>query len=112
MAAADWDRKKNGEVGYGYYTAGLISATKGVYVVADKNLRAALPLIQGQPAMLGPALFYLGMANYQLGKMTLNKARVLEAAKFSEQSMAIPGAYQDQARHNALVMKDEAARMR
>jgi hypothetical protein len=26
--------------------------------------------------------------------------------------MAIPGAYQDQARHNALVMKDEAARMR
>jgi hypothetical protein len=71
-----------------------------------------LPLIQGQPAMQGPALFYLGMANYQLGKMTNSKAKVLEGSKFSEQSMAIPGPYQDQARHNALVMKDEAARMR
>jgi hypothetical protein len=83
-----------------------------VYVVADKNLRAALPLIQGQPAMQGPALFYLGMSNYQLGKMTLNKAKMLEAQKFSEQSMAIPGPYQDQARHNSLVIKDEAAKMR
>jgi hypothetical protein len=112
LAAADWDRKKNAELGYGYYVAGTISADKGVYVAADKNLRAALPLIQGQPAMQGPALFYLGMANYQLGKMTLNKAKMLEAQKFSEQSVAIPGPYQDQARHNALVIKDEAAKMR
>ena len=112
MAAADWDRKKNAELGYGYYTAGVVSAEKGVYVVADKNLRAALPLIQGQPAMMGPALFYLGMANYQLGKMTNSKAKILEGAKFSEQSMAISSPYQDQARHNALVMKDEAAKMR
>ena len=86
-----------------------ISAEKGVWVAADKNLRAALPLIQGQTAMLGPALFYLGMANYQLGKMTLNKAKMLEAVKFSEQSMVIDSPYADQARHNALVMKDEAA---
>jgi len=112
MSAADWEKKRNAELGYGYYTAGVISAEKGLYVPADKNLRAALPLIQGQPAMQGPALFYLGMANYQLGKMTNNKAKILEAAKFSEQSMAVPGPFQDQARHNALVMKDEAARMR
>jgi hypothetical protein len=112
VTAADWDRKKNAELGYGYWTAGVISAEKGLFVPADKNLRAALPLIQGQPAMQGPALFYLGMANYQLGKMTNNKAKVLEGAKFSEQSMAIPGPYQNQARHNSLVMKDDAAKMR
>ena len=112
VSAADWERKRSAALAHGYYIAGVITAEKGQYIPADKNLRAALPLIQGQPTMLGPALFYLGMANYQLGKMTLSKARVLEAAKFSEQSMAIPGAYQDQARHNALVMKDEAARMR
>ena len=29
--------------------------------------------------MAGPALFYLGLANYQLGKQTLNKAQVREA---------------------------------
>ena len=112
MPAADWERKRSAALAHGYYIAGVLSAEKGLYVPADKNLRAALPLIQGQPAMMGPALFYLGMANYQLGKMTLNKAKILEAAKFSEQSMAISSPYQDQARHNALVMKDEAAKMR
>jgi tetratricopeptide (TPR) repeat protein len=112
VSAADWERKRSAGLAQGYWTAGVISAEKAQYVAADKNLRAALPLIQGNPAMMGPALFYLGMANYQLGKMTLNKAKVLEAVKFSEQSMAIPGPYQDQARHNALVMKDDAAKMR
>ena len=112
VAAADWERKKSASLAHGYYVAGVISAEKGVYVAADKNLRAALPLIQGQTAMLGPALFYLGMADYQLGKMTMNKAKLLEAVKFSEQSMAIDSPYADQARHNALVIKQEAARMR
>jgi tetratricopeptide (TPR) repeat protein len=112
VAAADWERKKSASLAHGYYVAGVISAEKGVYVAADKNLRAALPLIQGQTAMLGPALFYLGMADYQLGKMTMNKAKLMEAVKFSEQSMAIDGPYADQARHNALVIKQEAARMR
>ena len=112
MAAADWDRKRNAELGYGYYTAGTISFGKGVYVAADKNLRAALPLLQGQPDMLAPAFLYLGRADYNLAKMTNNKAKMVEAAKFSEQSMAIPGPFQDQARHNSLVMKDEAAKMR
>jgi tetratricopeptide (TPR) repeat protein len=112
VPAADWERKRSAGLAYGYYTAGVISASKGVWVAADKNLRADLPLIQGQPAMLGPALFYLGMANYQLGKMTMNKAKMLDAVKFSEQSMVIDSPYADQARHNALVIKDEAARMR
>ena len=112
MAAADWERKRSAALGRGYWVAGVISAEKGVWVAADKNLRADLPLIQGQDAMLGPALFYLGMANYQLGKMTMNKAKMLDAVKFSEQSMVIDSPYADQARHNALVIKQEAARMR
>jgi tetratricopeptide (TPR) repeat protein len=112
VPAADWDRKKNAELSRGYYMAGVISAEKGQYLPADKNLRAALPLIKDQPTMMGPALFYLGMTNYQLAKMTLNKAKMLEAVKFSEQAMAIDSPYADQARHNALVMKDEAAKMR
>jgi tetratricopeptide (TPR) repeat protein len=112
VPAADWERKRTAALGRGYWVAGVLSAEKGAYLVADKNLRAAVPLLQGNEAMLGPALFYLGMANYQLGKMTLSKAKMLEAVKFSEQSMVINSPYSDQARHNALVMKDEAARMR
>lgn len=112
MAAADWERKKNAELARGYYMAGAVSASKSLWVPADKNLRAALPLIKDQPAMLGPALFYLGWANYQLGKMTMNKAKVLEGQKFSEQSMAIPGDFQAQAQRNAFIIKDDAAKMR
>jgi hypothetical protein len=112
MAAADWEHRKNEGLGRGYYVAGAVYATKGQWLLCDKNLRAALPLIKGNDAMMGQALFYLGMSNYNLGKMTMNKAKILEAAKFSEQSAAIAGAFTEQARHNALVMKDEASKMR
>ena len=112
FSVADWERKRNAGLGRGYWVAGVIYGEKGNYAAADKKLRAALPLIKGNDAMMGPALFHLGMANYQLGKMTLNKALVLEAAKFSEQSALIESVYADQARHNAIVMKAEAGRMR
>jgi len=112
MAAAEWDRKKSEGLGRGYWIAGVVYGAKGQYLNCDKSLRAAMPLIQGNAAMAGPALFFLGMANYNLGKMTLSKAKILEAAKFSEQSAGIPSAYTEQARHNALVMKDEASKMR
>jgi hypothetical protein len=71
-----------------------------------------LPLIGGNAAMKASALFYLGMANYPLGKMTTKKSQVLEGVKFSQEAAAIQGRLAQQAWHNAQVMKDEAARMR
>jgi hypothetical protein len=62
--------------------------------------------------MSAAALFHLGVVNYQLGKMLLSKARVLEAAKFSEQAAQIRGPYGPQAWRNAQVMKTEAQKMR
>lgn len=112
LPTPDWERKRNAALGHGYYVAGSIYSEKGNYLNADKKLRAALPLIKGNDAMMGPALFHLGMANYQLGKMTANKAQIVDAAKFSEQSALIAGPFTEQARHNALVMKAEAAKMR
>jgi hypothetical protein len=112
MPAAQWEHKRNTSLCRGYFIAGAIYSDRNQYVPADKNLRAALPLIQGNEPMMAATLFYLGMANYQLGKMTLSKARILEAAKFSQQSAAIQSAFTDQARHNALVMKAEADKMR
>jgi len=110
--AAEWEKRRSASLGRGYYISGAIYGERGQWVNADKNLRAALPLIQGNQAMTGPAFFYLGMANYNLGKMTNSKAKILEAVQFSEKSAAIPSAVADQARHNALVMKAEADRMR
>ncbi len=111
MSAEDWEFKRNAELAYGYYIAGYLAAEKGQYTAADKNLRAALPLIQDNPAYLGPALFYLGIANFKLGEAASNKARMLEGVKFSEQSIAIPGAHQDHARKNAVAFKDQASKM-
>lgn len=112
LSPGEWERKRTAGLSRGYWIAGVISGEKNQYAAADKNLRQALPLIKGNEAMMGPALFYLGFANYQLGKMTLNKARVVEGQKFSEQAAAIAGPYQDQAWKNSMIMKTEAANMR
>ena len=112
MAAADWERKRTASLARGYWIAGVLCGEKNLYAESDRHLRAALPLLKGSDAMLAPALFYLGVDNYQLGQVTLNKALVREAAKFSEQAAAIPGPFQTQAWKNAAAMKTAADRMR
>jgi tetratricopeptide (TPR) repeat protein len=112
ITEAEWERTRTAALGRGYWIAGVIYGDQGKYKDADKDLRAALPLIKGNNAMLGPALFYLGVANYNLSNMTANKARMVEAAKFSQESAAIAGPYQDQAYKNSLAMKTAADKMR
>jgi hypothetical protein len=112
MAAGDWDRKKAVWLGRGYWISGVSNGEKTLYALSNKSLRAALPYIKGEPALMGPALFYLGLDNYQLGKMTNNKKQVLEGATFSEQCAAIVGPFQDQGYRNSMVMKSEANSMR
>lgn len=110
ISAAEWEHRRSGKLASGYWIAGVVEAEKQTYYEADKNLRAALPLVAGERK--GFALFYLGLANYQLGKMTMKKSQVLEAAQFSKDAAAIQGAWTHQAWVNAQVMKDDAARMR
>jgi len=112
MSAADWERKRSAALGHGYWIAGVIHGEQGKFANADKELRAALPLIKGNDAMLGSGLFYLGLADYQLGKMTNNKQQVLDCAKFSLQAAGINSPYAQQAQHNALVCQSESAKMR
>lgn len=112
MAAAEWEHTRDIELGHGYWVTGLLRCEKGQYYQGNESLRAALPLIKGSDVMMAPALFYLGLANYQLGKQTLNKGQIREAAKFSEQAAAYKGPLQQQAYHNALVMKQEADTLR
>lgn len=109
ISEADWDKKKNMMLGQGYYVAGSQACAKSSWVDCDKNLRAAVPLVSGQPALAGPVYFYLGLANYQLAKVTSDRAKLQEAQKFSEQSAAIPGPMQGQARTNANAMRQELA---
>jgi len=112
VSEADWDRQRDASLGPSYYMAGKVYAASSRWVDADKYLRAALPFAKGNPAMQAEALFQLGIANYNLGKMTMSKARILEGAQFSEQCAAIQGARTQDAWKNAQVMKAEAAKMR
>ncbi len=111
-AAADWERSRSTWLGHGYWTAGSISTEKGLYAAADRDLRASLPLIKGDDYRTGVALFYLGVANYQVGKATLDKKKVLEAAQFSDEAAKFNTPVQHQAWANAQLMRTDAGKMR
>lgn len=112
VSAADWEAKKRIWLGRGYWISGVLNGEKNLYALSNRSLRAGLPYIKGEPGLMGPALFYLGVANYQLGKMTNNKKQVLEGATFSDQCAALAGPYQDQAYRNSMAMKTDANSMR
>jgi len=112
VADTDFEKQKSMGLSRGYWVSGVVSGQKSQWGPADKNLRAALPYIKGNNAMVAPALFYLGLANYNLGKMTNSKAKILEGAKFSDDCAAITSEYAQQAWKNSAQMKAEAGRMR
>jgi len=110
VTAADWEKKKDNMLGSGYYMQGMIAFQRNQWSPADKNLRSAIQYIGGD--MRARALFGLGVANYNIGKATNNKQRILDGAKFSEDCAKIQSAVTDQAYRNALAMRDEAMKMR
>jgi hypothetical protein len=111
MPAAEWERKRAASLGVGYWIAGMCHCEKQQYPQADEDLKAALPLIQSNTALLAPALFQLSLANYQLGKLTMNRGRVLEAARYAEQVAGMKTELAQQAWTNAHLMQQEATRM-
>lgn len=112
MSAADWERKRNAALGRGYWIAGMVHLEKKDLFDGDRDLRAALPLIKGNNAMLISTLVQLSLVNYQLGGILRDRQRVLEASRFSDQAAAIPGEHALQAWRNAQAMRNEAAKMR
>jgi tetratricopeptide (TPR) repeat protein len=99
------------KLAHAYYLAGSVLNEQGQYQDADKDLRAALPLAKGNEPLRAQILYLLGVANYQFGLMTNNKAMVVEAVKFSQQSAEIPSAVQQNAKHNAYVMEQQTYKM-
>ena len=103
----DWNRRKSTLLSRGYYTAGVTGCMRQIWKECDTNLRTALPMLSGQTAMTGPAYFYLGVANYQLSKITSDRTKLQEALKFTQQSAAISGPMQGQAQQYVTVMQNE-----
>ena len=111
LTEADWTKRKALAIGTAHWIAGVAEASKTDIFAADKDLRAALPAVKGDAPMYSSTLFYLGVVNYQIGRQTFNKQKILEGAKFSEQCAQMPGQYQVEAYNNAKAMRKDAAGM-
>lgn len=109
VSEAEWDRAKGEGLAAGYYVAGVISGAQSAWLDCNRDLHAAQPLIHDN-ARLGVVYFYLGLANYQLGKMTLDRPQMQVGLKYSQQAAAIPGPMRDQAYHNVLAIQNELGR--
>jgi hypothetical protein len=90
----------------GLFVAGVVSGAKNAWIDCDRDLKAALPLVKDN-YKLGIVYFYLGLANYSLGKQTMDRPRMQVGLKYSQQSAAIAGPMKDQAYHNVLAIQNE-----
>jgi hypothetical protein len=93
-----------------HFIIGIVQASKQKFFECNKELRAALPGLSG--AQVQTANYTLGVCNYQLGHQIVNKAQILEAAKFMDTAAAGGGSLQAQAAQMSSAMKAEAAKMR
>lgn len=109
MSQADWDRRKTAMMGAGYTFAGVVQGAQNRYADADRNLKAALPLIAGNSTMLSYAYYYLGISNYQMGKLTSDKAKMGVGADYTAKAAATAGPMQGAAANNVQVMRREMA---
>ena len=97
-------------IGLGHWMAGTAYAQQKNLAQLDKSFRAALPYIKDNDRLLGPALFQLGLANYQMGRGK-SAAMMADAIRFTQQCAAIKGPMQAQAQKNLTVMRKETGRL-
>jgi tetratricopeptide (TPR) repeat protein len=98
----DWAKKKKTMSGLAHYMSGTTLFDQKKLAAADKELRAALPLVEGNDQLKAATLFYAGLANYQMKKIP-------DALKFNQQCAAIKSPFQAKAAENARVMRQQGA---
>jgi hypothetical protein len=107
LSEEDWDKKKTKYLGAAHYMVGVLSSIQGHYSQADRNLRAALPIIRNtNEQVLGAALYHLAYANYQLAEGG-DRQRIFDALRYNEQCAGIHSTYSDQAKKNVDAIKSE-----
>lgn len=98
LGEAGWTARKNGLTSIAHYLSGSLYYTEKKFPDADRELRAALPLLETNAAMKPEVLFMLADANYNMQKPR-------EAADFYRACAAIPGPMQAQAAKNLQAIK-------
>lgn len=94
---ADWDARRNDLTGLAHYLSGKLYYTDKNYAEADRELRAALPLVETN-AVKPEVLFMLGFADFSMQKLQ-------DAADFYKACAAVPGTMQAQAAKNLQALK-------
>jgi tetratricopeptide (TPR) repeat protein len=112
VPTGDWERRRAMLSGRGHWIAGVAYASLNRFAQADKSFRAALPFIKGDNALMAPALFYLGVANYNLARATQDKLLLRQALNFSEEAQNMGGQYGQLAAQNVYAIKQELSRWR
>ena len=113
VAASVWERKKSGILGHAYFIAGMSFYLQNDFFNTDKNLRPGLAYLKGgDEATLANALYCLGVADYNLGRQTLNKQLMLDGANYSDQVAKMKSPLAQQAWSNAHKIRAEAEQMR
>jgi hypothetical protein len=107
---ATWDKQQAQLSASMRFVSGVVEGSKNKFFECNRDLRAALPGLQAGQTQT--ANYYIGLCTYQLGRQIVNKAQVLEGAKFMDAAAATPGPMQSQAFSAAQAIKAEAARMR
>jgi tetratricopeptide (TPR) repeat protein len=100
VSDADWDNLKKTKIGLAHYMPGKLYYNQKKFGPADKELRAALPLVENNATLKPEVLFLLGSANYKL-------ENPVDALKYFQQCAAIKGPFQAQAAKNVTVIKTQ-----
>ena len=101
VSEGDWAKKKTTMSGLAHYMSGTTLYGQKKLAPADKELRAALPLVEGNEQLKGATLFYAGLANYDM-------KNIPDAIKFNQQCAAIKSPFQAKASANLKVMQSQA----
>lgn len=107
MSDAEWATKKEEMEGSAHWYVGVGYSLEGKYGPANKTLRTALPMLKSNEQLRGMALFYLGLANYSLGKAIGDRGQMRQGMQFFQQSAAINNPLQGQASKNAKLVQGE-----
>jgi hypothetical protein len=98
VADTDWTRRKNSILGLAYYISGKQYYNDTKFAPADKDLRQALPLEEGNANIRPEVLYLLGYANYKLEKIP-------DAVNFYKQCAAVKSPFQAPATKNLTAIR-------
>jgi tetratricopeptide (TPR) repeat protein len=100
---ADWARKRKMLSGLAHFMSGSTLFDQGKLPQADQDLRAAIPLVEGNDRLEAATLFYAGMTSYSMKNLP-------DALAFNRQCAAIESPFQAKAAENVRAITSQSAK--